>query len=240
MKKIAVEVSGYMRSFSDFISENWQHNLINSDYEFDFFISSYIERGMPKTTLYDINLNDKFTSFNALMSLPIKSLVMESTNPNTNFQHWDTSRVAGMFRKIRLCHDTCLNYIQMTNTEYHCYIRLRADIIFGQKIEMPASINSNEIYLPNSWGYYHSDDSTTQNYIINHPFSYREEKQYNDWACDQFAIAGKDAMEAYANTGNEQGTQLIEQNINANLIKHNIIQHKNYYKQGTLDRDKKV
>lgn len=57
--KIAVEVSGYLRSFSNFTIDNWKENLLSDD--FDFFFHTYIERGLPKTTLYNIDLNDRFT-----------------------------------------------------------------------------------------------------------------------------------------------------------------------------------
>ena len=215
--KIAVELAGYMRSFND-CYDNWCKNLLNDDrFDFDFFIHTYKEVGMPNKSKFDINVNDLF-DFNFLYSrLNIKKIVIEETDRETISVKWDNTRVKLMYRKIFLCNELCKQYEVTTGTKYLYILRVRGDNYFTKKIDLPEHIDSNSIFVPSTWGF-------TSN--INGAVKYKKNtggfKDLNKAVCDQFAIAGSNAMDVYANTGNELGDKYIEQYIYQNLYNHNM------------------
>ncbi len=175
-KKIAVEVSGYMRTFLKCVP-SWNNFLYpnSEEFSFDFFVHTYeyhgYSLGFVQKEVYDDEIVDISKIKNILN--PIE-LVIE---PNMTDLNSRDNRIKLMFRKIHYCHKIVLEHEKKNDFKYYGYIRIRPDLIISDKLIIPEINEKTGIFNSFVW-----DDHIDHSKL-----------------CDQMFICDSIAMESCAN-----------------------------------------
>jgi hypothetical protein len=223
---IAVQLAGYMRTLND-VFKSWNNLLDHNNFDFHFFVETYIESGtLPIDTRrnngYDIDMSNVY-DFSMLKEVAdVKYLATEQTTAemNTKGPQCDGAiRYKNMYRKILNCNNARKEYAKNNNIEYAYVLKVRGELFFTQKINLPTTLDTNKIIVPSRWGYVRGDENNNFKSYRDHGWAPNE---YNMVVCDQFAIAGLNAMDAYADTGEKIGYDKIEQYIFKSLNNNNI------------------
>ena len=178
-KRVAIQISGYIRTFHDCF-DSWL-NILSDEYEYDFFVHTYTNHGYSNGFNVDDITNDISVDVDLLKSrINIKKIILEEQFNNSGSiilsGHTD-NRVKLMFRKIYLCNQLCNDYIIETNTKYEFIIRLRPDLFFEEKVIFTQPLENSIIVNKFTWG-----NSCVSN-------------MYND----QIAICHPSVIDTYAN-----------------------------------------
>lgn len=229
--KVAIQIAGYLRTFNECF-ESWKNVLDETKFDFDYFIHTYEESGIPNRSHFDIDIDKKFNFEKYVNNLNIKKIVVEKTQKDNVELKWTTKRVELMYRKIYLCNELFKNYTNESNQKYSCILRMRGDLFFTKKINLPEAISKNTIYVPSLWGYVNK----INNNLISVKFDEWSGTQPDQVVCDQFAIGDENAINAYARTGIDIDNNWIEQNIYKCLVKHNININRIDFGQGIFNR----
>ena len=233
---IAVELAGYMRTFNDCF-RSWTNLLDYDTFDFHFFVETYTESGILPVntggnTGYKVDKTDIFDFSLLKESVDVKYLGTEETDSAVNLPGWDASRIGCMYRKILRCNKQRRKYAKNNNIDYAYVLRVRGDLFFTQKIDLPKTLDTNEIIVPARWGYVRDHENSGNHHYQEKTWA---PKSYDTVVCDQFAIAGLNAMNAYAETGERIGNDLIEQNIYKSLDSSNIKIERKHFKLGVYN-----
>ena len=187
-KKVAVLLTGYMRTFHDCVG-TWKNLMDNEMYEFDFFVHTYKSHGFTKGWNDMIDSKDVVDIERLKETLNIKKIEIEDEIDNHGARipsGHSKSRVKLMFRKFFLCNELLKEHVRETGEEYEFVIRMRPDLVFSEKVilEKPS---------PNSM--------ITSKYIFGN--SYSEESQ-DEGINDQIAICSIDSIDSYSNIFNAE------------------------------------
>lgn len=231
--KVAIQIAGYLRTFNECF-ESWKNVLDETKFEFDYFIHTYEESGIPYRSHYDVDIDAKFNFEKYINNLNVKKIVIEKSQKSDVELKWTTRRVELMYRKIYMCNELFKNYTNESNQKYSCILRMRGDLFFTKQIDLPENISENTIYVPLLWGYVDNGDNGKQNRFDKWP----DNALPDQVVCDQFAICDENAINAYARTGIDIGNNLIEQNIYKCLVKHDININRVNFGQGVFNRKK--
>ena len=203
--KVAVQLSGYIRTFHDCF-DSWS-NILTDKYEYDFFVHTYENYGYSKGFCFNDISDDELVDIDLLKSkINIKKIVVEKNVDNSGrvipSGHSD-NRVKLMFRKIFLCNQIYNNYLIETGDKYDFVIRLRPDLFFNEKVDL---------YKPDG------------NVIIFNKYSWGKESIPNTLN-DQIAICGGDTINFYSNLfnmnilNNKQPESVLFEYMSNSLIK---------------------
>jgi len=228
---IAVELAGYMRSFNECF-KSWTNLLDYDNFDFHFFVHTYKESGKLSSRSYEIDSSDIFDFSLLEESVDVKKLIIETTDMSVNLSNWDKSRVKCMYRKILLCNRQRKKYAMTNNIDYAYVLRVRGDLFFTQKINLPKIMDTNEIIVPARWGYVRDNENSGNYRLKEHSWP---GTAYDTVVCDQFAIAGLNAMDVYAMTGKTIGTDKIEQYIYQSLALSKIKIEREHFKLGVYN-----
>lgn len=210
MVRVAVEVSGYMRTFFECV-KSWE-NIFEpnkENYIFDFFLHTYKYHGYSMGFVQKEILEDEEVDILKIKeNIKITSYVIEDNQNDLNYEN----RVKLMYRKIYLCHELVKDYEIKNKFKYDIYIRLRPDLIIGNILEIPQVSNNTGVFNQFVW----------------------DDVQQNGMLCDQMFICDSKCMDNCSNIftewdliGNKHPetmlfNQMLKKQVNVGLKNFNI------------------
>jgi hypothetical protein len=174
-KKVAVEVSGYMRTFFNCVS-SWDNLILpnSKEYSFDFFVHTYEYHGYSAGFTQQEIYQDEIVDIEKVSKLiNPKSFILE---PNLNDVN-RKNRIKFMYRKMFLCHESVIEYEKKNNIKYDLYIKIRPDILIKKDLILSIIDKNTGVFNTFTWSYQIVDGML----------------------CDQIFICGKEAMEGCTN-----------------------------------------
>ena len=183
--KVALCISGHLRKFDQ--TFNSLYKSILSKYNPDIFIHTWDKLGFSCRFKTDSVLNETSTKLSLINKLyNPKKLIIESSDfvetlkqegnkyaPHLINEPKHVGHMSSMFYKIYACNAIRKNFELENNISYDWIIRCRPDLLFHEKVDIPANKQENTIWLPQ--------------FICN-----------AGWYTDQFAIADSDSMDLYS------------------------------------------
>ena len=226
MKKIALCISGYLRTFEECYPSILK-NIIQ-DNDVDIFIHTYDKNGNSSGWRYPIDLSENI-NMNFLESLPNLKILAIQKWDNIKYQ-FDRFRdmvpnvtninvIATIFYKIYMCNELKKQYELENNFKYDLVIRTRGDQVFEKKINLDFS---EDKILINAypWG----DEDYVHHFI-------EEDNKESEITCinDRFAAGSSEKIDVLCDLynhfeeliTNSENVQL-EYLLNKYLIQNNI------------------
>jgi len=188
-KKIAMCISGYLRTFEDCYPSIYK-NIIK-DNDIDIFIHTYDKIGNSSGWRHPIDLS-KDINMDFLSSIPnIKVIeVQKWDNIKYKFEKHrkfqpnitNINVIATIFYKIYMCNETRKRYEQENNIKYDLIIRMRGDQIFEKKINL--DFPENKILInAYPWG-----DEDYVHHFVGDDCGEEGAKNEHEWLNDRFAV----------------------------------------------------
>ncbi len=170
--KVAVLISGYLRSFKSNI-DNLKTNIINNFDEVDIYIH-ITKNESNEDRYYNINNIDEDVKFINKELNPICILIEPNLSNNNLINQW--------VKYYKLNKLKCTTE-EITNKKYDLVIKYRPDISFVDENIFKKELNKNILYLP-------IDSKIDKSKLVNPTDKY---------LCDTFAYGSSDVMDYYFN-----------------------------------------
>lgn len=157
MKKVAVCICGFVRNYEKYYQSLFEHliNFNKTNFEFDFFISTWIQRNSKNTRSYEkrgiIDLSDvDITSIKTIFNP--KSILVENFNDDlfSKYKNYggqnNYKSIFSQFYKVKQVSTLLDDYIKSSGITYELVIRTRFDLKFTTPINL-SIINPSLFYI---------------------------------------------------------------------------------------------
>ena len=195
-KKIAMCISGYLRTFEECYPTIYKNILQDND--IDIFIHTYDKLGNSSGWRHPIDLKDDI-NMNFLENIPnIKILAVQKWD-NIKYQfekfrkyqsHITNINVIGcIFYKIYMCNQLRKEYEQNNNIKYDLIIRMRGDQIFTKKINL--DFPENKILINSyPWG-----DEDYIHHFVGEDCGLPGHRNETEWINDRFSVGNSENID---------------------------------------------
>ena len=210
MKKIALCISGYLRTFEECYPTILK-NIIQ-DNDVDIFIHTYNKIGNSSGWRHPIDLSEDI-NMEFLESIPYIKMMRVENWDNIKYKfnefkkiHPQTTNInviGTIFYKIYMCNQLRKEYEIENNVKYDLIIRMRGDQIFEKKINL--DFPENKILINSyPWG-----DEDYVHHFISEDCGTDGGRNETEWINDRFAVGNSDNIDYLCDLYNHFG-ELIE------------------------------